>query len=87
MQKRFTTGDAQHRLAGLSQLRIFEFARDDDEAERCAVSAGGCDRVVLTLRANALGRRHTVSLTAREARRLAANLLAQAGAVDGSTGD
>lgn len=55
---------------------------------RCAVAINECNEIVLTLGPSSVAiTRHSVRLTPDEARRLAADLLAFAGAIDGSCGE
>jgi hypothetical protein len=79
------TRDERHRLESFSQLR---FSAVPENPHAYAVSRGGREKVVLALRAlDGLERSPSVRLTPRDARRLAADLLACAGAIDGSMGD
>jgi hypothetical protein len=87
MEKRWIrlTGNERHRFESFSQLRLAAFS---ESREAYTVSLAGRDEVLLALRASGeFGRTPPVRLTARDARRLAADLLACAGAIDGSSGD
>lgn len=56
--------------------------------KQCAVTLSAHDEIVLTVgMSNVFVGRHSARLQPGEARRLAADLLAFAGAVDGSSGD